>query len=226
MEEPRYHVIDCWRTVASGYPRTAVGAWTITTRRQEAGLYRMQDMGAFYYVPQSIELTVLTENDLVWFTDEPRQMYALAEIGLFRAYGNVIVGGLGLGLIHHLLRSNPNVASIVTIERAQELEALVWPYVTCGELIIGDFYDVLPALSQDGFDVQTIITDFIFGYQTDRTWKELLVQRDFCRRHFPHAQFLEHGCQARLDAEVVAAAVPPSEITPPGVMFDQVKVVR
>ena len=153
-------------------------------------------------------------------------MYALAEIGLFRAYGNVIVGGLGLGLIHYFLRHNPNVESIITIERAQELDTLVWPYAELGQLIIGDFYDVLPALRREGNDAQTIITDFIFGYQTERTWEDLERQRSFCKKHYPKAQFLEHGYQHRLDAEVVTAAIPPSPFLPSDAMFDQVRVIH
>ena len=125
----QYHVIKNWRTVASSYLRAKVGAWSITTRQQGPGIYRMQEHGSFYYHPEPIELTVLKEGELVWFTDEPRQMYALAEIGLFRAYGNVVVGGLGLGLIHHFLQYNPNVKGVITIERAPELETLVWPYM-------------------------------------------------------------------------------------------------
>ena len=224
--QPRYHVIDHWRTVASDYPRAAEGAWSITSRRQEAGLYRMGERGAFYYAPEPIDLTVLSEGERVWFTDEPRQMYALAEIGLFRARGRVIVGGLGLGLIHHFLRMNPNVSTVLTVERAPELRSLVWPHVQYGELLRGDFYEVLPRLSRERQWADTIITDFIFGYQTEETWHQLEEQRRFCAEHFPAAQFLEHGYQARMDAEAVEAAIPPSSLMPDGTMYDRVKVVR
>lgn len=200
--EIRYHVIDRWKTVASAYPRATCGKWGIITRTQPAGLYPMQDWRAFYFAPNPIDLTVVHEGRLCWFTDEPRQLYALAEIGLFRAHGNVVVGGLGLGLIHQFLRANPMVESVLTIERASELEELVWPFVDCGELMIGDFYEVLPSLAEGGRSVQTIITDFLFGYQTEKLWARLEEQRRFCREHFPEAQFLEHGCQHRMDREV------------------------
>ena len=220
-----YHVIDHWATPASAYPRRQIGDWAITTRQQPPGIYRMQDEGAFYYHAQPILLTVLTEGDKVWFTDEPRNAYALAEIGLFRARGQVVVGGLGLGLIHHFLKLNPNVTSILTVEQAAEQKSLVWPYVSAGELIIGDFYDVMLDLAR-GHETDTIITDFIFGYQSLHTWAELEKQRDFCRQYFPNAQFLEHGYQRRMDAEVVAAQVPASKLMPEGTMFDQVRIVR
>lgn len=214
----RYHIIERWQTPASAYPRAELGEWSISTRSQEPGIYKMQTYGSFYYQPNPIQLTVLKEGDLVWFTDEPRQMYALADIGLFRAFGKVIVGGLGLGLIHHFLRSNPMVSQVITIERAEKLRELVWPYMAYGELVIGDFYDVLPEIS----DADTIITDFIFGYQGEETWAEIKTQRDFIGKYLPNAQFLEHGYQHRLDAEDVQKVVPDSALG----LFDQVKIVR
>ena len=221
-----YYVVETWQTPASAYPRDQVGEWAITTRQQTPGIYRMQDDGSFYYHADTIDLTVLSEGAKVWFTDEPRQMYALAGIGLFRAHGSVIVGGLGLGLIHHFLRMNANVTRVLTIERAREQETLTWPYARLGQLVIGDFYEVLPILAKEKYEADTIITDFIFGYQTEKTWQELQEQRDFCQRLYPDALFLEHGYQRRLDAEVTAAQVPASRLMPGGTMFDQVKVVR
>ena len=214
----RYHVIDHWNTVVSNYPRTSVGDWKITDRVQTEGIYKMQEQDAFYYVPDSINLTVLEQGDLTWFTDEPRNMYALAEIGLFRAKGHVVVGGLGLGLIHSFLVNNPNVKTITTIEIARELRELVWPYVKIGKLLIGDFYEVLPLVDR----ADTIITDFIFGYQDEKNWRELESQREFCAKVFPNAQFLEQGYQARMDAEVVRSKLPSAF----GTSYDVVKVFR
>ena len=221
----RYHVIDRWHTVASNYPRCSIGDWEISTREQTEGVYKMQDIGEFYYVPGSIYVTVLKEGNKVWFTDEPRQMYALADIGLFRAFGHVVVGGLGLGLIHSFLHYNPLVTYVTTIEIAPELETLVWPHVRHWDykLIVGDFYKELPKMAEQGIHVDTIILDFIFGYQDDRTWAELNKQREFCSRYYPNAQFLEHGYQGRMDEEVVHRLVPS---TMSGVMYDQIKVVR
>ena len=226
MEEPRYHVIEHWRTVASSYPRASHDGWSVTTREKAPGQYRMNGPSSFYYLPKAIQLTALMEGDKGWFDDDPRQMYALAEVGLFRARGRVIVGGLGLGLIHSFLRMNPNVTDVVTIERAAPLKDLIWPHVHCGDLIIGDFYDVLPQLARQDWEVDTIYADFLFGSWNETTWAELQAQREFCREHFPDATFLEHGYQAKMDAEVVMEAIPPSRLAPPGTLFDSVKVFR
>lgn len=208
-----YYGVEQWRTVASDYPRRRIGDWAILDRQQPPGLYAMQGRGRFYFHTEPINLTVLVEGQKVWFTDEPRQMYALAEIGLFRAQGRVVVGGLGLGLIHYFLRANPNVTSVITIERGQELQALVWPYVKLGDLVIGDFYDVLPTLAGT---VDTIITDFIFGYQADETWRQLKEQQAFCHQYCPGALFLEHGYQRQLDAEQAHRSLPASALNSPG----------
>ena len=221
--EARYHVISHWETPASAYPRLSVGDWTIISQQRGEGIYKMGDYGAFYYVPDSIGLTVIKEGATAWFTDEPRQMYALAEIGLFRARGHVLVGGLGLGLIHHFLRQNAAVESVTTVERAPELERLVWPHMAVGELITGDFYNAVPELAAAGRSFDTIITDFLFGYQDDANWKALNEQRAFCRRHFPNAQFLEHSYQRWLDYERAQNLLPAGVL---GGMYDQVKIVR
>lgn len=226
MEEPRYHVIDHWRTVASSYPRASHDGWSVTAREKAPGQYRMNGPSSFYYLPKAIELTALMEGERGWFDDDPRQMYALAEIGLFRARGRVIVGGLGLGLIQHFLALNENVTSVTTFERGEALKRLVWPYLIPeahdkGQLIIGDFYERAP-----DFQADTVITDFLFGSWNETTWAELQAQREFCREHFPEAIFLEHGYQAKMDAETVAEAIPPSLIAPAGTVFDSVKVFR
>lgn len=222
--EPQYHVVERWQTPATHYPRQTKGDWEISTRVQGEGVYPLQTFGSFYYVPRAINLTVLKEGGKVWFTDEPRNMYALAEIGLFRAHGRVIVGGLGLGLIHHFLGLNPAVTSILTIERGCELKDMVWPYLNPyrrGELVIGDFYEELPK-----YEADTVIVDFIFGYQNEATWRELEGQREFCQTHLPKALFLEHGYQRKMDAEIVAAAIPSTSLLPVGVMPGRVEIFR
>lgn len=217
-----YYVIESWETPASNYPRAALKEWAISSRDAGEGIYPMQNPGSFYYCPQPITVTVLTEGDLVWFTDEPRQLFALAEIGLFRAYGRVLVGGLGLGLIHSFLRNNPRVTDVLTIERGEALKELVWPYMSYGDLAIGDFYAEVPKLANRGQKIDTIITDFIFGHQNPGTWQQLQEQRQFCQKYYSQALFLEHGYQRELDRERVALAVP-------GAMdqfYDKVVIVR
>ena len=42
------------------------------------------------------------------------------------AKGDVLIGGLGIGMTHHVLIKNPNVTSITIIEKYQDVIDLVW----------------------------------------------------------------------------------------------------
>tara|TARA_A100001391_G_C4976532_1_gene254090 strand:+ start:166 stop:708 length:543 start_codon:yes stop_codon:yes gene_type:complete len=42
------------------------------------------------------------------------------------AEGDVIIGGLGVGLVNHVLIDNPNITSVTIIEKYQDVIDLVW----------------------------------------------------------------------------------------------------
>jgi hypothetical protein len=61
--------------------------------------------------------------------------------------GNVIVAGLGLGLINQSLINNPNVTSVTIVEKYQEVIDLVWKYCPKNDiirLIHSDIYEWKP----------------------------------------------------------------------------------
>ena len=60
------------------------------------------------------------------------------------AYGNVLVAGLGLGMIHQSLIDNPNVNSVTIIEKYQEVIDMVWEHCPKDEtfrLVHADIYE-------------------------------------------------------------------------------------
>lgn len=66
---------------------------------------------------------------------------------LKEAFGNVIVTGLGLGLVNQSLIDNPNVTSITIVEKYQEVIDLVWNYCPKHDkirLIHSDIYEWKP----------------------------------------------------------------------------------
>ena len=66
---------------------------------------------------------------------------------LEEASGDVIVAGLGLGLVNQSLMDNPNVTSVTIIEKYQEVIDLVWnscPKNGKMRLIHSDIYDWKP----------------------------------------------------------------------------------
>ena len=44
------------------------------------------------------------------------------------AAGDVLIGGLGLGMVHEVLKNNSNVTSVTVIENSQDVIDLVWPH--------------------------------------------------------------------------------------------------
>ena len=66
---------------------------------------------------------------------------------LEEACGNVIVAGLGLGLVNQSLMDNPNVTSVTIVEKYQEVIDLVWNYCPKNDkirLIHADIYEWKP----------------------------------------------------------------------------------
>ncbi len=56
--------------------------------------------------------------------------------------GDVLIGGLGIGMIHQALIDNPNVTSVTVIELEQDVVDLVWEHCAKDDsftLIVADF---------------------------------------------------------------------------------------
>jgi len=68
------------------------------------------------------------------------------------AHGNIIVGGLGLGMVNQSLMENPNVTSVTIIEKYQEVIDLVWQHCPKNEkirLVHADIYEWEPDSTWD-----------------------------------------------------------------------------
>ena len=58
------------------------------------------------------------------------------------ATGHVLIGGLGLGMIHQALIDNPNVTAVTIIEKEQDVVDLVWDHCPKDDtftLVLADF---------------------------------------------------------------------------------------
>ena len=75
------------------------------------------------------------------------------------ATGDVLVGGLGIGMIHQKLIDNPDVTSVTIIEISQEVIDLVWEHCAKDDtftLILDDFETWVPP---EGTTFDTIWAD-------------------------------------------------------------------
>ena len=63
------------------------------------------------------------------------------------AIGDVLVGGLGIGMIHQPLIDNPNVTSVTIVELEQDVVDLVWEHCAKDDsftLVVADFETWIP----------------------------------------------------------------------------------
>lgn len=98
---------------------------------------------------------LLEGDDRVWMSDTPMEQESLAVPSAI-ARGNVLIIGLGLGLLPQLLRRRRRVKKITIIEKEADVVMLVYPYIR------------LPKTSVVVSDAKTYIEyATAFGYQYD-----------------------------------------------------------
>lgn len=98
---------------------------------------------------------VLEEEDRgVWMTDDPCEQVQMRDC-LKEAHGDVLVGGLGLGIAVKILDENLNVDSITVVEKSKDVIDLVWEAncksiwkensngLASGEIIHADLFEKL-----------------------------------------------------------------------------------
>lgn len=132
--------IDRWRSPVSHYREETVEVEGEKARVKKyvytRGYYRMSWVGGyiFFKLTRPAEITVLeiynrqTEKWEEVMVDDP--MHTLGMYHLARhAYGDVIVAGLGLGIIIHYLAHNPRVKSITVMEKNPAVIKLIKPYI-------------------------------------------------------------------------------------------------
>ena len=86
------------------------------------------------------------------------------------AKGDVLIGGLGLGLVHQALLDNPEVTSVTIVEKYQEVVDLVWdhcPKDNTFTLITDDFETWEPSQRYDVCWIDTWL--FPEDYETYNT---------------------------------------------------------
>jgi hypothetical protein len=70
----------------------------------------------------------LGDQDGVWMTDTPQEIWQMEEV-ISRAHGNVLIGGLGLGVVSHLVGTLSDAKKVVTVERDRRVIDIVDPHI-------------------------------------------------------------------------------------------------
>jgi len=199
-----------WRTSASAIPPQSIGEFHIVKKKIPAG--SILKCKAFSYdtcvFVEDTTITVLREgerdkNDTesVWMSDTPQEYFKCCEL-VARAEGpNVLVGGLGLGLMTHLLSIRRDVKKIVAVENAKPVIQMVKPYLL-GNVQVkhGDFIKAIRQFSEKGKEFDTIIAD-IWKSNGEKD-KEIMEEcKMVMEDHYMNATHLFWGFQVEVDNE-------------------------
>lgn len=154
----------------------------------------------------------------IWMSDSPSEYFAMLDLvnRILPKYDsnnklikqNVLVGGLGLGLIVHLLKLRKDIDKVFVIEKDNNIIKLVKPYTKSlypektVKIILGDFLKDLKTLSKldkykNLFDV--IIAD-IWESNIEKEEKLLFkLTAEVMEETFPNAQHLYWLYQRRVE---------------------------
>ena len=154
------------------------------------------------------ELTVLQQRKnggwSEWMVDSPKAWYGMGEFALRTVGENVLIGGLGLGLIIHHLHNRRDIKKVTVVEISPEVIEMISPYLpqdSMIEIIQGDFFTELPSLSKTR-KFNTIIVDIWAGVSFDEDVKKVYeASRILLEDYYPEATPLFHGFQKPLDNE-------------------------
>jgi hypothetical protein len=108
----------------------------------------------------------------VWMTDDPCEQAQMRKL-VDHLYGDVLVGGLGLGVVVKMLAGKEDVTSITVVERSRDVINLVWePTInSLGEgyfdpeleIIEGGLFEELKRFKQEGRQFDSALYDIWQG---------------------------------------------------------------
>lgn len=136
----------------------------------------------------------LREGEGVWMSDTPQEVYQMRDV-IRQAHGHVLIGGLGLGVIHHLVgKLCKAVKTITTVECERDVLELIRPHVINPKvdkaIIRGDLFQFLENLKEDKTKYDFAFFD-IWAGPGEYIWVEYVVPlRRLCRRQIPQGQIL------------------------------------
>ena len=123
-----FQVPEVWHTPASDYKLGRVGHAELQRIPYVRGVYVMEGVDGFplYQVNTPIQVTSLSIYGNQWMVDDPLHWIGMQRIAE-TCKGNVLVVGLGLGLVVHALGANQCVTHVTVLERDRDVIKLMSP---------------------------------------------------------------------------------------------------
>jgi len=116
---------------------------------RNAFLMGMQPMKATF--EHDLIIRRLSYNGGTWMTDSPQEISQMIE-PLDSLGGDILVGGLGLGVFTHLTGQEGWADEVTTIERSQDIIDLVSGHIDTDEIICADLFEFLKTTSIGRYD--------------------------------------------------------------------------
>ena len=178
----------------SGYPRNDNGRVQVRSRKRKKGdmFYAEGVRGyLFYRYAKPAVCTELTIDGKVWMTDEWTYAESLKYFAK-ECFGDVLVAGLGLGIVIHYLSQNKNVKSITVIERDRDVIDLIKPLVPECTIMNDDFNNGSSEWNKKHYDC--VVWDLAVRAENDTTeGKEILYIRHVINARFGSPKVFIHG---------------------------------
>ena len=83
--------------------------------------------------------------------DHPQEIWQMQK-PLEHAYGRVLIGGLGLGVISHLMSLKPDVNDVTTIEENRDIIKLVKPHIDADYVLQNDLFHFCGGIHKDEYN--------------------------------------------------------------------------
>lgn len=205
--------ISKWKTPATDYPEKQTGSARIKHGFYNYGYFNNYGVRGykFFEVTKQIPVTSLEIKDdkskvwSTWMVDDPPHWWSMQDYAR-NSIGNVLVAGLGLGLVTHELLNNvtnskmlSDVGSITVVERNKDVIDLISPLLPEAkdvkfQIINKDFYDFIHE-SEEDFD-RIIVDLWTSGSmaETKRILHEEVVPFSYYLKiKYPDASIVFHG---------------------------------
>lgn len=149
------------------------------------------------FVPPGTYARLRVKGQLM-MSDTPMERKTNAEF-VRKAHGNVLVAGLGLGLILHPILAKEDVTSVTVVEKYEDVIALIGPTVQHPKLAIvqGDIYTWKPA---KGTKYDTIYFD-VWAEQSTDTLKDMAKLHLRFNKHKVKGGWMESWRREELQAQ-------------------------
>ncbi len=114
----------------------------------------------------------LTCNGNILMSDTPMERRTNSKF-VSRSFGDVLIGGLGIGMILAAIQDKPEVKSITVLEKSSDLIKLVFPQLCLNEKVTVINADVFDWKPPKGKKYDCVYMD-IWGYINSDVYKEMV----------------------------------------------------